>query len=91
MLPIVVIFLLAQALSATNEFPDLMQNIQVSWNGIDITSKLDARLTSSLDNQVVYFYLCGPYQTAGKDGDCKTESFYETPNGQFYVTSFKSK
>jgi len=91
MLPIVIIFLLFQAIFATNEFPDLMKNIQVSWNGTDITSKLDARLTSSLDNQVVYFYLCGAYQTYGKDGNCRTESYYETPNGQFYVTSHQGK
>ncbi len=95
MLPIFFIFLLIQDLSATNEFPDLMQNIIVKWDGVDISSQMDARLASSLDKQVDYFLLCGPWQTLNKPGNqggnCSVETYYEIHYSETNITKVISK
>ena len=74
---IIIAFLLAQLqVLQADEFPSLLEHLEVTWGNAIITSKLNARQTMSIDGQVPSFLLCGPFKTSGKDGDCRLKYRY---------------
>ncbi len=79
MLPLFIIaFLLVQVpLLQAEEFPSLMKHVDITWDNINITSKIDTRQTMSTDGYVRSFIFCGPFKSYGNDGNCTLKSSYQ--------------
>lgn len=75
LLTLFLIFFLIQVLHA-DEFPNLMNHIEVTWGYEVLTSKPNARQTMSIDGNVPSPILCGPFQTSGNDGKCELSYTY---------------
>ncbi len=69
------------------EFPNLLKNIQVTWEKVDVTSTLDGSQTVSTDGNVTFFTLCGMFNNSNSNnGHCKYEFSYDVHSNNFLAS-----
>ncbi len=83
MLPILLVLLFAPALYA-GDFPNLMKAVNVTWDGVNVTANVTTSLTTSVDGQVPYYVLCGPFGTIPEGAFCNYDYRYTEANGPYY-------
>lgn len=88
MLPILLILLFAPALYA-GDFPNLMKAVNVTWDGVNVTANVTTSLTTSVDGQVPYFVLCGPFGTIPQDALCVYDWEYSVLQSNIYIYNYK--